>query len=527
MSTRLVLSAAWLAALSAASGGCSSSLDIDGKAPSTLDGEDGSDGGTSGGDDGTTDTGGGEDTGDDVPDEVDGDGDGVLPSEGDCDDTDPEVYPGAEELCNGKDDDCDGVSDADFDDDRDGVADCADACPVQVDHASSMTPDGTWDAPYPEIQQGIDAAWAEGCDIVEVADGTYYENVDHGGAEVYVRSHAGPSATIVDGSGAGPVFTFATSESRGAGVDGFTITNGAAALGAGIRVDSADPVIVGNIIEGNTTLAGGGGGGIGLSNASPLIEANLIQLNDACYAGPEEGCDGGGINIRAGAPDIVANDIRDNSAGDGGGIWMVRSDALMYWNLIDGNIADDTDPVSGGQGGGVDIQVPSAGTLLTNNIITDNVASTHGGGVVVFEAGTAGEAVIQHNVIAWNVVTDTDNGAGIAVWQYTAPLVSHNAVLWNTGPGVYVNDDATVRYNLSYGNSGDWAGAVSSLVGIDGNFSTDPGLTRVSDNGDPTDDDWHPGSTSALVDAGDPAAPLDTDGTRADVGAYGGSYGGW
>ncbi|MCK6502961.1 putative metal-binding motif-containing protein [Myxococcota bacterium] len=30
---------------------------------------------------------------------------------GDCDDADPTVYPGAEELCNGEDDDCDGVAD--------------------------------------------------------------------------------------------------------------------------------------------------------------------------------------------------------------------------------------------------------------------------------------------------------------------------------------------------------------------------------------------------------------------------------
>jgi len=43
---------------------------------------------------------------------VDDDGDGVTREEGDCNDVDAEVYPGAtEDLHNGKDDDCDGVAD--------------------------------------------------------------------------------------------------------------------------------------------------------------------------------------------------------------------------------------------------------------------------------------------------------------------------------------------------------------------------------------------------------------------------------
>ncbi len=45
------------------------------------------------------------------PPREDGDGDGVTAAEGDCDDDDPAVFPGAPEVCNGDDDDCDGTAD--------------------------------------------------------------------------------------------------------------------------------------------------------------------------------------------------------------------------------------------------------------------------------------------------------------------------------------------------------------------------------------------------------------------------------
>lgn len=42
---------------------------------------------------------------------ADADADGWTDAEGDCDEGDPDVHPGATELCNGLDDDCDEVID--------------------------------------------------------------------------------------------------------------------------------------------------------------------------------------------------------------------------------------------------------------------------------------------------------------------------------------------------------------------------------------------------------------------------------
>lgn len=59
---------------------------------------------------------------------MDNDGDEYL-EDVDCDDDDPEVYPGADEVCNGTDDDCDGLVPADeVDDDLDGWMICDGDC---------------------------------------------------------------------------------------------------------------------------------------------------------------------------------------------------------------------------------------------------------------------------------------------------------------------------------------------------------------------------------------------------------------
>ena len=47
----------------------------------------------------------------DDPRDIDSDGDGFTPNEGDCDDSDDTVYPGAPELCDGKDNNCNGEVD--------------------------------------------------------------------------------------------------------------------------------------------------------------------------------------------------------------------------------------------------------------------------------------------------------------------------------------------------------------------------------------------------------------------------------
>ncbi len=84
--------------------------------------------------------------------DMDGDGsltcsvDGLAP---DCDDSDREVYPGAIEYCDGKDNDCDGAVDETVDEDGDGVTGCDDP-PDCDDTNASVFPGAT------EVCDGLD-----------------------------------------------------------------------------------------------------------------------------------------------------------------------------------------------------------------------------------------------------------------------------------------------------------------------------------------------------------------------------------
>ena len=146
---------------------------------------------------------------------------GSVLVKGDCADDDGAAYPGADESCDGSDNDCDGI----------------------VDWGLRVPDD------YADLDDAIGAA-ADG-ETVCLSAGTYTGNFNTNGVSVTIEGE-GSATTILDGGAAGSVFTVKGGETvRLAGV---TLQNGKANKGAALYVassilDAEDVIITGNTIS--------------------------------------------------------------------------------------------------------------------------------------------------------------------------------------------------------------------------------------------------------------------------------------
>ena len=113
---------------------------------------------------------------------------------------------------------------------------------------------------YSTIQAGIDAA--SNGEIVSVADGTYVglgnKDLDFNGKAITVKSDNGPENCVIDCEGNGRGFYFHSGETQSSVLNGFTIINGQADYGGGIKCNES-PRIINCKIIGNTADHHGGG----------------------------------------------------------------------------------------------------------------------------------------------------------------------------------------------------------------------------------------------------------------------------
>ncbi|MAI67294.1 MAG: hypothetical protein CMJ26_05405 [Phycisphaerae bacterium] len=244
---------------------------------------------------------------------------------------------------------------------------------------------------YGTIQAGIDAA-VDG-DTVSVDPGQYYELIDFNGKQITVSSASGLAinTTINGNATSGTVVTFETGETSASVLDGFTIKNGNAFTGAGIRIINASPVIRNCVIKSNQSTSSGAG--IYADTSSFTLEDTKVSANIS-------GAAGGGLYLKFCEGSISGCTIEDNSANNGGALYIKDStgDLIISDSLFDANSVS-------GDGGAVFNKGTSA--VVQDCSFSNNVANQGG----AWFSYSGGDAIVSNSVFSDNSALLTGGAA--------------------------------------------------------------------------------------------------------------------
>jgi len=341
---------------------------------------------------------------------------GSVTDGSDCDDTQTAIHPGAAELCNDIDDDCDAMTT------ESGVVSVGDEV-------------------FGGVQEAIDAAVYP--QTVSICEGTWFENlrVAHGA----VLEGRGPELSILDGNGAGAVVFVETPAALT--LRGLTLQHGTGELdgddrwGGGVSAyESGDLTIENCVVADNTADYGGGIVGPYLSNT--YVSSTVVRGNSATQWG-------GGAYFSNLAPfyETVISDseFSENTAGkDGGGLYLIPT------------------------------YDSSGEATLTDTVVDSNTATGEGGGIYSLSELTMWGVTISNNVAGSGAGASTY--ADVTAYNWTT--VSGNTTL-DDGRGGGISISATWRYGTIEGNTASYGGGVALYangllreVVIDGNRAT-------------------------------------------------------
>ncbi|MEL6905717.1 MAG: right-handed parallel beta-helix repeat-containing protein [Planctomycetota bacterium] len=334
---------------------------------------------------------------------------------------------------------------------------------------------------------------ADGCTFVD-------NRVSAGGAGGAVMMRGSASVFVVtdslfeaNGGGfdsgvfGGAIFGSDGVEATGCTFDGNGLGEGAAAGGAAVGGRYSDclftdnaaqrggalegAIAVGCVFEDN--LACGEGSGSGGAAWDCTLERCVLRGNRACSSG------GGAARSDHTSCLVEGNGVLNTCEGglEGAGGGLALGTATD--SIVRGNVVHPNDSCSGpGSGGG------TSGTSLVRCVVTFNRAPEFGGvrgGAHDFVTAAANEAALF------------SGGSG----TFT------NSIVWSNFGGVDLDPSSTVSFSNT-------AGGVQPGPG---NLSVDPLFLSAA----AVDVGLRSGSPS--IDAADPSAPLDPDGSRADMGA--------
>ena len=256
--------------------------------------------------------------------------------------------------------------------------------------------------------------------------------------------------------------------------------NTAYSCGGGWYAYTAQITLVGAVIDDNLGFTYGGGGYDQISHTS---------LTDTRMAGNLAGNGGALFGQSEGSLTLDHVRVVDNTATEYAGARNLYSNVttVMTHVVMAGNSA----VYSGGA-----LQLGYTTLTMAHSALVGNVALTDSGGCLSSSAST-----VTLDSVIFAGCSASYNGAAIFVSSGDAPTIHYSAFWDNQGPSEF------------------WG--MTDPVGSDGNVAANPEFLDITAL-DAASWDLHLDTTSALIDAGEPASS-DPDGGPADMGAYGGA----
>jgi len=439
----------------------------------------------------------------------------VDPSLQDCDDDDANAHPGADEVCDGVDNDCSGAADDLWDCDPGNCGDGTwgwlpvDDATIHVQAGADDGGNGSATAPFGSIQAGLDAVASVGGGMVAVAAGTYVENLlltdDHDGVHL-----AGRCAELVEVDGSDGVEEDATLFAAAyQGEPHWQISGVALRQGprAGIGLAAGDLSVSYTTVDGNTFA------GILLYSADSQLSLDLSQVSNSLA--DATGSYGYGLLVGNGGQLDAANTVVQGNTGAG----IVVSGEGSTATLTDVYVNENVRPPTALVAVGLSAQLGGSATA-TRLWVTGNEGPglhvTADGALSCTECDVSensfGGAVVQGGSLTLedcnlsDTWIDSELGGGVGLYcdgslgASTLQVIDsvfydpEIAAVWLIGPGTHVIEDS----NLEGGWGGDvllpdgsweWFDGVS-LVATDIPVAADLTLT---------DNDFESGSLAGVL----------------------------
>jgi T5SS/PEP-CTERM-associated repeat protein len=264
---------------------------------------------------------------------------------------------------------------------------------------------------------------------------------------ITVQSVNGPVATVIDGGGVMRCLYI----TNGVSFSGFTLTNGAADVGAGVWCESPSSVVSNCVMVGNTAETGNGYGGAAYQGTlnNCVLSSNSAWWGGGVYSSAVNNCtlsgNWGNLGGSAYGSTLIGCILSSNATPNGGGgaYLCTLNNCLLATNS--GNWA----------GGAWDC-------TLTNCTLTGNSSSQVGGGAF---SCTLNNCTLSYNFVGSDAVTlqccGWSAGGGAAFSTLNNCLLLNNAahvyIIYETdGGGAY---NCSLNNCLVIGNYADGAGA--------------------------------------------------------------------